>query len=206
MKLFYLLLLMIGLFTACSNDNYHDSGLANGDHDCSMWEYFQKSPENWDSTMLLIQRAGLQDIFEGNNPQYSQITFFGPTNLSIQQYMYRTEDDEVIRYHSILEIPEEECRNLILSHIIPQRMLKSDFDYEIKGTLTGGTTVKNLMDRELRIYRIKTSYGGIPDIGPEELGLHALTDGAITSIASSDIKTQNGVVHSLSNTYQLTEL
>ena len=60
------LLLCIGLaLGSCTKWNYHDGGVAYGVHDCSMWDYFKKQPRDWDSTRVMIQHAGLQDLFEG---------------------------------------------------------------------------------------------------------------------------------------------
>ena len=41
MKIFYVFLVLWGVATGCGNDFYHDSGLADGKHDCTVWEYLQ---------------------------------------------------------------------------------------------------------------------------------------------------------------------
>lgn len=200
----------IGLLLACSacDDNYyHDSGLANGKHDCTMWEYFQTDHENWDSTMMLIEHAGLKDIFDGTNPDYKEITFFGVTNLSINQFLFKTINDNwEPLYNRIEDIPVGLCREMLLSHVVAGKLMKSECDYEERGTLTGGTTVKTLSGIELRVYRTKSSYSGIPDIGAEGLAIHAPVSGQMATIASADIEVTNGVVHSLDYTYQFTQL
>ena len=68
--------------SSCTKWNYHDGDVAAGVHDCSMWDYFKKQPRDWDSTRLMIQRAGLQDLFEGKG-EYGQMTFLAPNNLVI---------------------------------------------------------------------------------------------------------------------------
>lgn len=202
--------LWIGLLLACSacDDNYyHDSGLANGKHDCTMWEYFQTDHENWDSTMMLIEHAGLKDIFDGTNPDYKEITFFGVTNLSINQFLFKTIDDNwEPLYNRIEDIPVGLCREMLLSHIVSGKLMKSGCYYEERGTLTGGTTVITLSGIELRVYRTRSSYSGIPDIGAEGLAIHAPVSGQMATIASADIEVTNGVVHSLDYTYQFTQL
>ncbi|WP_455509367.1 fasciclin domain-containing protein [Butyricimonas paravirosa] len=200
---------LIGVFCIlCScEDYYHDSGLANGKHDCTMWEYFESQPGDWDSTMILIEHAGLKDVFDGTNPDYKEITFFGMTNLSIEQLLVKMIDDdwEPI-YNRVKDIPVDLCREMLLSHIIPGKMMKTGFDYEVKGTLMGGTMVTTLSGVELRVYRTKSSYGGVPDIGAEGLKIHAPVSGNMASIASADIEVTNGVVHALDYTYQFTQL
>lgn len=205
-------ILIIGIISisilSCGKDQYHDSGLANGKHNCTVWEYLQQDNQNnWDSVVVMIRRAGVQDVFDGSNPQYPEITFFGPVNYSVMQFLYKTENEEGERlYHSIQDIPTEICRQMVLSHILLRRMMKEEFDYEIKGTDTGGTIMQTLTGIDLRVYRIKTPYNGIPDIGPEYLAIHALEKGHKSDVASADIECTNGVVHSLSNTYEMVEL
>ena len=84
--------------------------------------------------------------------------------------------------------------------------MKNTFEYENVGTLTGGTIEKNLLGNDLRIYRTKSSYMDIPDIGPEDLFIHSLKYGHIVYISTSNLEMTNGIVHALSNTYQITEL
>lgn len=42
-----------------------------------------------------------------------------------------------------------------------------DFDYEVKGTQTGGTMVQALSGIDLRVYRITSTFYDIPDLGAE---------------------------------------
>ena len=78
MKIFYVFLVLWVVFTGCDNDFYHDSGLADGKHDCTMWEYLQTDHYNWDSVIVMIEHAGLKDVFDGTNPEFQQITFLLP--------------------------------------------------------------------------------------------------------------------------------
>ena len=71
---------------ACTDYQYVDTGLANGKHDCTVWEYLHSQPGDWDSTIIMIEHAGMKEYFDGSR-QNEQITFFGITNLSILAYM-----------------------------------------------------------------------------------------------------------------------
>ena len=207
MKIFYVFLVLWGVATGCGNDFYHDSGLADGKHDCTVWEYLQTDHYNWDSVIVMIEHAGLKDVFDGTNPEFKQITFFAPTNLSVNQFLFKTtgETGDMV-YSSVKDVPVELCRKMLLAYVLNRRMMKEDFDYEVKGTLTGGTMVTTIGGVELRVYRTRTPYNGIPDIGPESLFFHAVTSGHIAMVASADIEMMNGVVHSLSYTYEFTKL
>ena len=172
-----------------------------------MWEYFKSQPDDWDLTMILIEHAGLKDVFDGTNPDYKEITFFGVTNLSIEQFLVKTiADNWEPLYNRIEDIPVELCREMLLAHVASGKMMKTGFEHEVKGTLAGGTVVKTLLGIELRVYRTKSGYNGVPDIGAEGLAIHALVSGQMATVASADIEVTNGVVHALDYTYLFTQL
>lgn len=193
-------------FISC-DDPFYDSGLANPYHDCSIWEYLKSDPYNWDSTVLLIEHAGLESMFNGES-EYSSITFFAPTNFSIMQYLYKTVDENENRiYSSIRDIPAETCREIILSHIFVGKKKMQDFSYENKGTLTGGDTLTNLANTQVRIYRTQNSFLEIPDIGPEGLEIQSLSGTQVIGvIGSCNIETHTGIVHAMAYTYMLGKL
>ena len=72
------ILFMMLALGSCTKWNYHDGGLSYGIHDCSMWEYLHTQPYDWDSTIIMIEHAGLKELFEGQG-EHEQITFFGVT-------------------------------------------------------------------------------------------------------------------------------
>lgn len=199
-QILYIILIALA-FTGCDK-NFKDTGLANGIHDCTVWEYLHKDRANWDSAIVAIQHAGLTDIFNGTDPQYKDgITFFGFTNFSVSKFLYENQ-----QYKRIMDIPKEVCSRMVLSHIIPGKHLQEAFEYEIKGTLDGGTKVPNMIGNELRIYRIRGIFNGTPDIGADKLGVHSQKYGHMVVVASCNIQANNGVVHSLRENYVWTEL
>ena len=204
MKSILFIFITIALLASCEKDYRHDTGLADGYHDCSMMDYLRSDHNNWDSIVVAIEYAGLTDIFEGTNPDYKEITFFGPTNMSIRKFFLEQTGEAI--YHTIREIPVELVRDMILAYLVEGKKMKETFDYEVKGTLTGGTEVYSLNNVKLRVYRTQSEFNGIPDIGAEGLKIHAEISGQMASIASADIETNNGVVHSLSNRFTWVEL
>ena len=100
---------------------------------------------------LPFEYAGLTDIFEGTNPDYKEITFFGPTNMSIRKFFLEQTGEAI--YHTIREIPVELVRDMILAYLVEGKKMKETFDYEVKGTLTGGAEVYSLNNVKLRVYR-----------------------------------------------------
>lgn len=203
-KIIYILALLPIILASCVDNNFHDTGLANGDHDCSLLDYLKSDHKNYDSLVPLIQQAGLEQLFEGNDPASPEITFFAPTNMSIIHYLDNNKDDSGNRlYTSVSDIPANECRQMLLSYIITGKHKRTDFAYEVKGTLEGGTPYTTLTNLTLRAYRIKGSWNGVSDIGPDGIGIHFIESGFIGRIASGDINTINAVVHALSTEYEL---
>ena len=78
----------------CEKDTFHDTGLANGVFNGSVWEYMQAGHGNWDSLVIMVRKAGLVDLFDGKDPGCPQMTVFGLTNLSIVQFLLRTTDED----------------------------------------------------------------------------------------------------------------
>ena len=205
-KIVIALLVTLGCM-GCEKDYFHDSGRANGKNDCSMWEFLQRDAGNWSLTVEAIRHAGLIDIFDGTNPVYKEITFFGVTDLSINQFLFKTvgQDGERI-YKSVGDIPVELCRRMILSYVIPKKIMRAEVNFEIPGKLEGGTVEKTATGIDLRVFRRKSDYGSAQGEGATSLYIHATESGFISMNASGDNKVTNGVVHSLSYKFQWVEL
>ncbi|MDE5610607.1 MAG: fasciclin domain-containing protein [Odoribacter sp.] len=194
-----ILVLSAGIAMAsCTKWNYHDGGTAYGVHDCSMWDYFAKQPRDWDSTRLMIQRAGLQELFEGKG-EYGQITFLAPGNLAIMTYLYDN------GYRRVNEIPAAECRRLLEKLIIPGRIMVNDVPRGSRSTATGeqtgGKTYTLLDESTAFLWTYQNSYMGIENAGAVHLYLYIREFTESWMIYSSDIQTENGVVQALGNNF-----
>ena len=198
---------------ACTNYQYIDTGLANGKHDCTVWEYLHSQPDDWDSTILLIENAGMKAYFDGSMPN-QQITFVGVTNLSILRMMLDhnveiEEDGEL--WNKVSDIPEEVCQYILNQLIVPQRLTVNDVP---KGNLEETTgkeidgKVYSTLDGDLFSYTFREDYNKIPEKG--EFGLYVYLHNTENSeknrIVSTDIQMTNGVVHALSYNFDLTSL
>lgn len=213
---------------SCTDYNYIDTGLANGKHDCSMWEYLRSDHRNWDSTVIMIEHAGLRDVFEGNSV-YGQITFFGITSKSILLYIlyHNDELDELKKagaevadseyWHRVTDIPADICRRMLLQLIVPKRLMladvpKGDFVTTSEGLATdseiGGGLYKNLRGGELFLYTFQQDYKGIAGKGDMQLFMVSRNAGTPVknAVASCNIETINGVVHSLEYDFLLTDI
>ena len=140
----YIAIIVVMLSLGACETNYGtiNTGLANGKFDGSMYEYFQANHYDWDSLVLMIDRAGLKDVFTGERAGYEKITFFGPTNNTIRLWMYKSEqrwDPDlgqivVIKkaYQRVDEIPVEDCHRLVMEHVVKGVYMRDDIpDYDV---------------------------------------------------------------------------
>lgn len=201
MKNIYCFLVSLLLLGGCEKYDIIDTGLANGDHDCSMWEYFHTDHYDWDSLIVAIERAGVKDVFDGTNPEYKEITLFGITGWSVKRFIRHTPG-----YTCIADVPVETLRNMILSHVVRGKIMKSEVDFEVKNQLEGGTEVESLTGHRLRIYRTESDFMQMTGEGAEGMGIHGLDSGHIAEVGSADIQVTNGVMHALAYTYEWVEL
>lgn len=211
MKNILILLIFIMSISLCScvKNGYIDTGLANGKHDCTIWEYLNKddylSNYNWDSTVLVIEKAGLADYFDNPN---ADITFFGPTSLSIMKYMYEDPDKTnyvtEIRYERIADIPADVCRELIMRYVVKGKYKVQDFKKgePLDGRYYGkdGEFMATEGGNEIWTCKWTKSYfeNGIELTSGETILLLSSKEYKYDiTINSSDIEPNNGIVHSL---------
>lgn len=195
-------------FTACETRyNYIDTGLSNGVHNCTMYEYFEKDSYNWDSLRKMIDRAGLTDMFNGLDPQCEKMMFFGLTNHSIREWMWAEFPIGDKLYESINDINPRVCRQLVLQHVVPNKILmRIDVPVGIKGASAdknvGGMYLSPLEGDPIFLWAQVSSWEGVPNAGPKMLFIH-LNDLVQKDVASADIQTNTGVVHAMHYTYKI---
>lgn len=203
---------VVATFGSCTKYNYIDGGLSDGNHDCTMWEYFHTDSRNWDSTILMIERAGLRSLFDGTG-EYQQITFFGLTGLSIERHIrnhnigLKPTDSQYWR--GVNDIPPAQCRDIIQKLVVPGRFMLKDVP---RGTRlqateggvtvwkeTGGMECQTLGGGKLFVWTQRDSYNEIEDTGAFTLWIASRNQTGTSNerIASTDIRTTTGVVHSL---------
>lgn len=202
-KIFFIIPILILTFSSCTKWNYIDGGRADDSVQGTMLEYFGKDKYNWCYVDSMIRRAGLESIFSGNDPKYKDMTFFGPTDHSIRAWFFRHQT-----YKKVSDVPVEECRLLIMTHLLNGKQVMSDDiprgNYSSQGmgaVGTGGAEYKMENDNVFWIHTFRNSYEDTPDSGPVEIRILSIDGKYATKVASSNIRCTNGVVHSLSYTY-----
>lgn len=209
------LLLLMNL-CACTDYNYIDGGTANGIHDCTMWEYFESQTFDWDSTRIMIEQAGLKSYFDGSR-QNEQITFFGVTDLVIARYMLKHNQqldeqkskgepvDENDYWHRVKDIPASTCKSILEKMIVPQRFMLKDVPVGTRlktgdGALyiEDGGKVYPALEGKLFVWMVAGDYEGVQDAGEKRLYIaRQRNESDNWRIASTDIQTNTGVVHSM---------
>lgn len=276
--IFFLCLLFIGCFASCTDYDFVETGRAQAYHDTSMLTYFKGDPYNYSYLVHLIERAGLNDVFEGKSEYGNQITFIAPTNHSIRRYLLKTHaplpvedsndqpntpdtpsnpdapetpnnpdapetpsnpdapdtpakpetpevsavadtraafdkntatDSQIM--HLIDEISVDSCRQIVLSHVIPnENLLLENFVRGVKSTSgkaigTGGKIYTMASGTKLWMYTFASTFGGVAGAGPLTLHVVSPTTQIERVIASHNIRTKTGTVHSLQNNFTLFE-
>lgn len=194
--------LTLTLFASCTNWDYIDGGLADDSVQGTMLEYLGRGKYDWSYADSLIRRGGLESLFDGKDPKYKDITFFGPTNHSIRAWLIDR------GYTSINELSVEECRDMIMAHVLNKRIMRNDIprgNYSSEGIShigQGGEKYTLEADNTLWIHTFKEEYNGVPEAGAISIRILTIDGGSSFNVASSNIRCTNGVVHSLSYEYQ----
>lgn len=245
-SLYLLALLLCFACTGCTKYDFVETGKAQSHLDKTMWEYFQTDDYNWSGLVLLIKRAGLEDLFQGKDTQYGpKFTFLGITNHSLRRYLYKTygkkaelpegtestegtespEGSEapvtpappagVANAIKPSELSEEEtmqliermdvetARKIILDCVIPhEALLLEDFPAGRKSASgeaigTGGKLYTMASGKKLWLYTFRDAYATVPEVGANRLHIVSPETKVSRDIASHNIQTRTGVVHSL---------
>ena len=220
--LYLLAFLLFFALSGCTKYDFIETGKAKAYHDMTMWEYFQTDDYNWSGLVRLVKRAGLEDLFQGKSTQYgSKITFLGITNHSIRRYLYRTyavktdgsesvedaitpselSDEETMKLIDRIDV--ETARKIILDCVIPQEsILLDDFPAGRKSASgetigTGGKIYTMASGKQLWLYTFRDTYASVAGAGANRLHIVSPEPKITRDIASHNIQTRTGVVHSL---------
>lgn len=198
---YFILVITLFLVASCNTKyNNIDTGIAHNWAGGSMYEYFHSNSYDWDSTILMIDRAGLTDLFEGHREGFEKITFFGPTNHSIRLWMLMN------NYKTVNAIPTEICYEMIMRSVVKGLYLRDDIKRGrsaagIPGE--GGQIMVGAFGNQFWIYSFQETYQNVPESGAVVLYIESLSSQLKIDIASTNIITDNGVVHSLHYPYRL---
>ena len=192
--------ILLVIMTSCTKDEFTKTGISNGRFDGNMLEYMRAHSYDWDSTVLMVEQAGLQSIFEGSE----KITFLGPTNHSIRRYMLQN------GFKRVRDMDAGFCRTTLLRHILKGKIMREGFPRgkNIQGKIIGeGGEVYTMMGgNEIWAFTFKEEYNGVAEMGAVILHVTSIESAWRISVASCDIEPDNGVVHALGYDFTLGEM
>lgn len=192
--------ILLVIMTSCTKDEFTKTGISNGRFDGNMLEYMRAHSYDWDSTVLMVEQAGLQSIFEGSE----KITFLGPTNHSIRRYMLQN------GFKRVQDMDAGFCRTTLLRHILKGKIMREGFPRgkNIQGKIIGeGGEVYTMMGgNEIWAFTFKEEYNGVAEMGAVILHVTSIESAWRISVASCDIEPDNGVVHALGYDFTLGEM
>ena len=190
---------------SCTQYNFEDTGEAYGVHDCTMWDYFSQDAYNWKLLQEMITRAGLEDVFKGTSTYGKDITYFGATSNSIRAYLLGN------GMKTVDEIPVDDCKAFVLNGLLAKRKMLDDFKPGRKSSDpnvligTGGETFDMASGKKFWIYTFNDTYNGVPGAGPKRIYVTSLDASKENTVASSNIQTLTGVVHSMDYDFRLSD-
>ena len=131
MNKIFIILLMVFIGSACTKENFIDTGKASGIFDGNI--------------LVVIEWAGLTSLFEGKDAQYPEITFFGPTRLSILRYMLNNGIER------IKDVEPQVWKEMMLRYVISGKHMKDSFAVgDVDG---GGDEFTAIAGNRIRVYR-----------------------------------------------------
>ena len=221
LSLYLFLALSFVLHSGCTKYDFVETGRANGNHNTTMWEYFKSDPYNWSLLVRLSSRIGLQDVFEGKSSYGKEITFLGITNHSIRRYLLKKYAEAHSEEEAQSLTPEQtealaddldanEAKAFILSSIIPKRAITLE-EFKLGSFIeqngvqerTGGENYTMASGKVLWLYTFKDAYAGVPGAGRLHLYIVSSDTKKKSEIASHNIRTTTGIVHSLQYSFTL---
>lgn len=210
-------ILKLGIFFAsillvfgCNKDKYYvDGGLSNPNYPGNMLQYLQAKKFYFDTLARVIKIAGLEQNF-----QHDDMTFFAPTNHSIERILsntnkvlYQAGKDTVV---SLDEISPEIWRKYLMRYMFKGSNRLKDYpqlDVNLLN-LYPGQDYYSYNNTILNIGVIYDDINGIKYGGYRHLAISYIQDlnnpnyyptWIRNDVASSDIKPTNGVVHTLND-------
>ena len=207
-KILFIIAFGTSVLTSCTKNNFIKSGISIGRFDGSLLEYMEHPGHSydWDSTALMVRQAGeeMVRLFEGQDPNHPEITFFGPTNHSIRRYMLEKKIERVS------DMDPDWCKETLLRHICDGKIYRDNVP-EGKGgnsvsIVEGGQKYTTLAGNVLWLYTTRGSYGNVEETGAVKLNMYGMKlngTGKMINIASTNIEPDNCVVHSLTYDYTI---
>ncbi|WP_316790629.1 fasciclin domain-containing protein [Pedobacter frigoris] len=193
------------LLIACKKNYFEDTGVHNAKYNGSILQYLKSKPVLFDSLVMAIDAAGMNDVFEKEN-----VTFFAPANSCIYKAVkwlnedLRTSGKDTVSQLS--QIKPEVWKAMLSQYVFKGSYLLKDVPQIDTLALNAfsGQGYTSYGGRSMNLGVFYNDANGIKYVGYRQLILSFIPDfsnpktGLInTPVATSDIQPTNGVLHVL---------
>lgn len=209
----YLLIALMAIllgFSACKKNYYLDSGLANPYFKGSVLDYMQSKPFYFDTVATVVQLSGMDSIFISDT-----MTFFAPTDRSVMrlilatnQSLYRQGFDTI---RTLSDVPATIWRKYLSRYMFHGENQLKDYpqiDYDLLSNYPGQGYL-SWDGTPMNIGVIYNDENSVKYVGYRQLSIAYIPDisaptenWVLAYVASSNILTNNGVVHVLSDEHE----
>ncbi|WP_099366008.1 fasciclin domain-containing protein [Sphingobacterium sp. 1.A.4] len=202
-----LAVVMLICFTGCKK-YYFDSGIHDPKFNGSSIKYLESKLDFFDSTLMVIDLAGIKNVIENE-----EVTFFAPPSgcitravLGLNRQLQFNGKDTV---KELSQIKPQVWKNMLSNYIFKGKNLLKDYPQRdtVSYLAYPGQNYTSYGGRIMNIGVIYNDAGGVQYAGYRQLFLAYIPDlsNPMVSlrnipIATSDIQTNNGVIHVLNRT------
>ncbi|MFD2554799.1 fasciclin domain-containing protein [Sphingobacterium tabacisoli] len=205
------------ILLACKKNYFTEEGLHSGKFNLSTYDYLKSRPDVFDSLVMVIDYAGMQDYYKKEN-----ITLMAPHNKSIYSMLKtvhnylnsplkstpgrKVKDSLNYTKDTVLmeDIDREVWKSLLLSYTLSKGRKVAEFADPVEEitTLSGEAT---------RTIIRKSAWQGVQDAGAKTLNYQFFrpsqsiigrTDTLEVRVLTSDLQTTNGIVHALDRMHE----
>jgi hypothetical protein len=209
MKLTYIKALVVlvvvscALLVGCQKDYFIDTGVHKAKYDGTILNYFQDKPVLFDSLVMVIKAAGMDDTYNNEN-----VTFFAPTNTTIFKAIkslnenLRTNGRDTVS--KIAQVKASVWKEMLSLYTFKGSYLLKDIPQVDTLALNAfpGQGYTSYGSRPMNIGVFYNDASGVKYVGYRQLILSFIrdfsnpkTDLINAVVATSDIQPNNGVIH-----------
>lgn len=198
-------LLLMGLFSCKKDQYYRDSGTHDPHFKGNTLAYLDAVPFFFDSVAQVVRLSGMEEVFTKDT-----LTFFAPTDLSIKN-LVETLNDNLFMYgydtvKTLADIPPVIWQKYLQRYMFHGANQLKDYpqiDFSLK-SIYPGQDYLSWNNTTMNIGVVYADDNGVKYVGYRQLSLsyipdltYPLDDWNTAFVSSSNILTDNGVVHAL---------
>lgn len=206
-RLIGMVILLFGLLSACRKNYYEDSGVQKGIFSQSSLAFLEKQPFFFDSLVTIIHLAGMDAIYTD-----STITFFAPTDHAIAKAMDMLNGERYGLFEDSLrlqDIPGEVWKKFLTRYTFKGKYMLKDVPRldPVQMNVYPGMNLESWGGYIMNLGVKFTDYNETKDVGPRQLTITDIGDLAkpvniSSAVATSDLQTNNGIIHVLENEHE----